>query len=138
MVSQLFVRENLLLCRNVFDLLFHLESMPKKKLEVKQLTCLGCSYKWYPRVINGKVKIPATRIIEESMTGITSLFIDLYAKMTVKRLCYNFSCIRQCKKAWIILWTNNMHLKNRSLVLVGNGNEKVIIADFELSKKLKI
>lgn len=36
------------------------ESMPKKKLEVKQLTCLRCSYKWYPRVINGKVKIPET------------------------------------------------------------------------------
>lgn len=36
------------------------ESMPKKKLEVKQLTCQRCSYKWYPRVINGKVKIPET------------------------------------------------------------------------------
>ena len=36
------------------------ESMPKKELEVKQLTCLRCSYKWYPRVIDGKVKIPET------------------------------------------------------------------------------
>ena len=36
------------------------ESMPKKKLEVKQLTCLRCSYTWYPRVIDGKVKIPET------------------------------------------------------------------------------
>ena len=36
------------------------ESMSKKKLEVKQLTCLRCSYKWYPRVIDGKAKIPET------------------------------------------------------------------------------
>ncbi len=36
------------------------ESMSKKKLEVKQLTCLRCSYKWFPRVIDGKAKIPET------------------------------------------------------------------------------
>lgn len=36
------------------------ESMSKKKLEVKQLICLRCSYKWYPRVIDGKAKIPET------------------------------------------------------------------------------
>ena len=36
------------------------ESIPKKALEVKQLTCLRCGYRWHPRIIDGKVKIPET------------------------------------------------------------------------------
>ena len=36
------------------------ESIPKKALEVKQLTCLRCGKRWHPRIIDGKVKIPDT------------------------------------------------------------------------------
>ena len=36
------------------------ESIPKKKIEVGQLTCLRCGHRWHPRIIAGKVKIPAT------------------------------------------------------------------------------
>ena len=36
------------------------ESIPKKGLEVEQLTCLRCNTKWFPRIIDGKVKIPST------------------------------------------------------------------------------
>jgi len=36
------------------------ESIPKKKIELKQLTCLRCNYSWFPRIIDGKVKIPDT------------------------------------------------------------------------------
>ena len=36
------------------------ESIPKKKIEVKQLTCSRCDYSWFPRIIDGKVKIPDT------------------------------------------------------------------------------
>ena len=36
------------------------ESIPKKGLEVKQLTCLRCGKKWHPRIIDGTVKIPDT------------------------------------------------------------------------------
>jgi len=36
------------------------ESIPRKGLEVKQLTCLRCGNRWHPRIIDGKVKIPET------------------------------------------------------------------------------
>ena len=36
------------------------EIIPKKGMEVEELTCLRCGKKWFPRVINGKVKIPST------------------------------------------------------------------------------
>ena len=36
------------------------ESMPKKRLEVNKLTCERCNYSWFPRIIDGKVKIPET------------------------------------------------------------------------------
>ena len=36
------------------------ESIPKKGMELEELTCLRCGYKWHPRIINGKAKIPAT------------------------------------------------------------------------------
>ena len=36
------------------------ESIPRKSLEVKQLTCLRCGNSWHPRIINGKIKIPET------------------------------------------------------------------------------
>ena len=36
------------------------ESIPKKALEVKQLTCLRCGKRWHPRIIDGQVKIPET------------------------------------------------------------------------------
>jgi len=36
------------------------ESIPKKGLEVRQLTCLRCGKKWHPRIIDGQVKIPET------------------------------------------------------------------------------
>jgi len=36
------------------------ESLPKKGMAVEQLTCLRCGKKWFPRIIDGKVKIPST------------------------------------------------------------------------------
>lgn len=36
------------------------ESIPRKSLEVKQLTCLRCGNRWHPRIIDGNVKIPET------------------------------------------------------------------------------
>ena len=36
------------------------ESILKKGLEVKRLTCSRCNYSWHPRIIDGKVKIPET------------------------------------------------------------------------------
>jgi len=36
------------------------ESIPKKGLEVERLTCLRCTYSWFPRIIDGKIKIPET------------------------------------------------------------------------------
>ena len=36
------------------------ESILKKGLEVKRLTCSRCNYSWFPRIIDGKVKIPET------------------------------------------------------------------------------
>ena len=36
------------------------ESIPKKSIEVKELSCERCHYSWHPRIIDGKVKIPET------------------------------------------------------------------------------
>ena len=36
------------------------EFIPKKGMELEELHCLRCGYKWHPRIIDGKVKIPAT------------------------------------------------------------------------------
>ena len=36
------------------------ESIPKKGLEVNKLTCKRCNHSWFPRIIDGKVKIPDT------------------------------------------------------------------------------
>ena len=36
------------------------EFVRKKALEVEQLRCERCSYAWYPRIIDGKIKIPDT------------------------------------------------------------------------------
>ena len=36
------------------------ESIPKKGMEIKELHCLRCDYRWHPRIINGKAKIPST------------------------------------------------------------------------------
>jgi len=36
------------------------ESIPKKGLEVEQLICKRCNYSWFPRIIDGKIKIPDT------------------------------------------------------------------------------
>ena len=36
------------------------ESIPKKSIEVKELSCERCHYRWHPRIIDGKVKIPET------------------------------------------------------------------------------
>ena len=36
------------------------ESIPRKGLEVNKLTCERCNYSWFPRIIDGKVKIPET------------------------------------------------------------------------------
>ena len=36
------------------------ESIPKKGIEVEELHCLRCDNRWFPRVINGQVKIPST------------------------------------------------------------------------------
>ena len=36
------------------------EFIPKKSIEVKELSCERCNYRWHPRIIDGKVKIPET------------------------------------------------------------------------------
>ena len=36
------------------------ESIPKKGLEVNKLTCKRCNHSWFPRIIDGTVKIPET------------------------------------------------------------------------------
>ena len=36
------------------------ESIPKKGMELDELTCLRCGNRWFPRIINGEVKIPST------------------------------------------------------------------------------
>ena len=36
------------------------ESIPKKSIEVKELSCERCHYRWHPRIIDGKIKIPDT------------------------------------------------------------------------------
>lgn len=36
------------------------ESIPKRSIEVKELYCERCHYRWHPRIIDGKVKIPET------------------------------------------------------------------------------
>ena len=36
------------------------ESIPKKGLKVNNLTCKRCNHSWFPRIIDGKVKIPDT------------------------------------------------------------------------------
>ena len=36
------------------------ESIPKKGLEVERLTCKRCNYSWFPRIIDGQIKIPDT------------------------------------------------------------------------------
>ena len=36
------------------------ESIPKKSIEVRELSCERCHYRWHPRIIDGKVKIPDT------------------------------------------------------------------------------
>ena len=36
------------------------ESVRKKSIEVKELTCFRCNYSWFPRIIDGKAKIPET------------------------------------------------------------------------------
>ena len=40
--------------------LFARELIPKKGMELEELTCLRCGNKWFPRVINGVAKIPST------------------------------------------------------------------------------
>ena len=40
--------------------LFTRELLPKKGMELEELTCLRCGNKWFPRVINGVAKIPST------------------------------------------------------------------------------
>jgi len=44
----------------IMSILLAREVFMGKKLEVKQLTCTRCGYKWYPRIIEGSVKIPDT------------------------------------------------------------------------------
>ena len=36
------------------------ESIPKKGLEVERLICKRCNYSWFPRIIDGQIKIPDT------------------------------------------------------------------------------
>ena len=36
------------------------ESIPKKGMEIEELHCLRCDYTWFPRIIDGKAKIPST------------------------------------------------------------------------------
>ena len=36
------------------------ESIPKKGMEIEELHCLRCNYSWFPRIIDGKAKIPST------------------------------------------------------------------------------
>ena len=36
------------------------QAMPRRSIEVKQLTCLRCGNRWHPRIIDGKAKFPDT------------------------------------------------------------------------------
>ena len=36
------------------------ESLLKKGMEIEELHCLRCNYSWFPRIIDGKAKIPST------------------------------------------------------------------------------
>ena len=36
------------------------EVIPRKAMEVEQLHCYRCNYRWFPRIINGEAKIPST------------------------------------------------------------------------------
>ena len=36
------------------------ESLPKKGIDIEELHCQRCNYSWFPRIINGKAKIPST------------------------------------------------------------------------------
>ena len=43
-----------------FGALLVMQSIPKKGLEVNKLICKRCNHSWFPRIIDGKVKIPET------------------------------------------------------------------------------
>ena len=36
------------------------ESIPKKGIDLEELYCFRCGNRWFPRIINGKTKIPST------------------------------------------------------------------------------
>ena len=54
------VRYFLVVVMAVTGVLLARESIPKKSIEVKELSCERCHYRWHPRIIDGKVKIPET------------------------------------------------------------------------------
>jgi len=54
------VRYPLIAIAVISAILLGIEFARKKSLEIKQLYCYRCDNRWYPRIIDGKVKIPDT------------------------------------------------------------------------------
>jgi len=54
------VRYPLIAVAAISSILLAKEVMRKKALEIEQLYCFRCENRWYPRIIDGKVKIPDT------------------------------------------------------------------------------
>lgn len=54
------VRYTLIAVAVISSILLVKEFLKKKALEIEQLYCFRCNNRWYPRIIDGKVKIPDT------------------------------------------------------------------------------
>jgi len=54
------VRYSLIALAAILSIFLVKEFLKKKTLEVDQLYCFRCNNRWYPRIIDGKVKIPDT------------------------------------------------------------------------------
>ena len=54
------VRYPLIAIAAISSILLGIEFARKKSLEIEQLYCFRCENRWYPRIIDGKVKIPDT------------------------------------------------------------------------------
>jgi len=54
------VRYPLIAIAIISAILLGREFVKKKSLEIEQLYCFRCNNRWYPRIIDGKIKIPDT------------------------------------------------------------------------------
>jgi len=54
------VRYPLIIVAIISAILLVIEFVKKKSLEIERLYCYRCDNRWYPRIIDGKVKIPDT------------------------------------------------------------------------------